>query len=503
MFIDRVKAGRIALTHNSVVVIDELATVGTRQLLELQRLQDRHGFRLIGIGDPRQCQAIEAGFVTRLLEKALGGLPSVETTVRQTDARAREITTLLRQGYAATALEMKRQDGTAEIIAGGYREVIARAADLWQQRHAANADRARYSLTVSTPTNDDARAIGEAIRTRLQAAGTLDRDRRTLAATDPNTGASYALPLAVGDRVRLFNRTNASLGDGRSGAIGDNGSILEVRALRQTGLVLRNDKGTEGLVRWETLADPRSGRLRLTYGYAMTTHTAQGITSTEHIFVTPRGSQATDGHKSYVSGSRHRERDYWLTSEGAEKQEVANRRPLGDPRPIITADLWTNWARNLSRAPEKLNATDLVHQADAVRRAAAGDFLKGMARQEARTEHDGRRDGLARRFQDGQVRAQVSDSGLASTFAATNRQARRTVARLGRTATAVREAVAAQLRRARPLVERASAETRTRLGHLLRAEQQRRAAEQRQRDPAPGPDEATRPYQTRRRGLRG
>lgn len=112
----------------------------------------------------------------------------------------------------------------------------------------------------------------------------------------------------------------------------------------------------------------------------MTTHTAQGITSTEHIFVAPRGSQTTDGRRSYVSGSRHRERDYWLTSEGTERREVINRRPLGDPRLLGSADLWMNRAGSISRTPEKLNAADLVRQADEARQAAARDFLNGIAR---------------------------------------------------------------------------------------------------------------------------
>ena len=500
VFIDRVKAGRITVSDKSVVIIDELATIGTRQLLELLRLQDRHGFRMVAIGDPRQCQAIEAGFVTGLLEKALGAIPSIETTVRQIEPRAREITDLLRRGAAATALEMKRQDGSAEIVAGGTREVVERAASLWQERRAANAGRTGYTLTVSAPTNDDARAIGEAIRVRLQAEGVLRRTRKTLAATDPNSGTDYALPLAVGDRVRLFARTNANFGGGRSGAIGDNGSILAVRAVRKDGLVLRNDKGSEGLVRWESLADRQSGRLRLTYGYAMTTNTAQGITSTEHIFVTPRGSQTTDGHRSYVSGSRHRERDYWLTSEGAEKQEVANRRPLGDPRPIGAADLWTNWARNIGRTPETLNATDLVHQADTVRRAAAQGFLEGMARHEAgRMDQGG---DLARRFRHVHIQTQAAKNGLADGFAASHRRARQTIGRLGRTAATVRDTVAAQLQRARPLVDRAAAAARARLSTMSRAELHRGAEQRHQQDQALENTDAIRQRQRRRHGLR-
>jgi TrwC relaxase/AAA domain len=499
VFIDRVKSGRVTPSEKSVVVIDELATTGTRQLLELLRLQDRYGFRMVAIGDPKQCQAIEAGFVTRLLEQALGSIPSVETSIRQTDPRAREITDLLRRGEAATALDMKSEDGTAEIVPGGYREIVARAADLWHERRAANAGRADYTLSISAPTNDDARAIGAAIRTRLQAEGILGRNRKVLDATDPNGGADYALPITAGDRVRLFARTNANLGGGRSGAIGDNGSIVEVRSIQRDGLVLRNAKGTEGHVTWESLAEPQSGRLRLTYGYAMTTNTAQGITSTEHIFVTPGGSQTTDGHRTYVSGSRHRERDYWLSSEGAEKQEVVNRRPLGDPRPVGAADLWMNWARNISRAPEKLNATDLVHEADDVRRAAARDFLKGMARHEARGERGGQGGELARHFERERMRTQASEIGFARSFADGYRQAEGTFARLGRVATAVRTTIAAQLRNARPVISRAATATQARIVGVMQKAAHEQARPRSEQGSATESEDAMRTRSHRRR----
>ena len=43
-------------------------------------------------------------------------------------------------------------------------------------------------------------------------------------------------------------------------------------------------------------------------------------------------------------------------SDGAERQEVAGRRPLGDQRLVRDADVWANMARNLSRQPEKASA---------------------------------------------------------------------------------------------------------------------------------------------------
>lgn len=485
VFINRAKSGAVVLTHQSVVVVDELGTIGTRQLLELLRLQDQFGFRMVAIGDPKQCQSIEAGQVISLLQKSMD-VPTIETTMRQTDARAREIAELLRQGGVANvgkAIAMKREDKTAEIVPGGHAEVIERAAALWQERKAANADRPSYTVTISTPNNEDARAIGQAIRARLRASGEIGVNRKTLAGIDPNTGTTYAMPVAIGESVRLFARTNAAMGDGSKGEIGDNGSILTITGFKRDGVVLRNDKGTDGVVKWETLADPKSGRMRLTYGYAMTTNTAQGITSSEHIFVTAGGSKTTDGFKTYVSGSRHRERDYWLTSEGAEKQEISARRPLGDPRPITAHDQWENWTRNISKRPEKTNATDIIAQADQTRRTMARGFLDGMTRREAQAANAAPTDDLQPRFQESRIR--VTESGRISEGMANVSRFRQTaIERLDRTAPTVRAAVAGTWEKTRPVIEHATTAMRERLNRALgdyrRREDQRRAEDRRQ-----------------------
>lgn len=485
VFINRVKSGQLVLTHRSVVVVDELGTIGTRQLLELLRLQDQHGFRMVAIGDPKQCQSIEAGQVISLLQKSMR-VPALETSVRQTDDRARAIAELLRKGgeeNVRTALTMKREDKTAEIVPGGRAEVIERAAALWQERRAASADRPRYTVTISTPSNEDARAIGQAVRARLQASGELGSNRKTLAAIDPNTGTTYAMPVAIGESVRLFARTNAAMSAGDGGAIGDNGSILTVTSIRRDGLMLRNDKGTEGLVKWETMADRKTGRMRLTYGYAMTTNTAQGITSSEHIFVTAGGSKTTDGFKTYVSGSRHRERDYWLTSAGAETREIQTRRPLSDPRPVTVQDQWENWTRNISKRPEKTNATDIIQGAEATRRAAGRDFLDAVTRREARAAQAERNDDLRPRFQ--QARIRVTENGrISEGLASVSRFRQAAIERLDRTAPAIRTAVAETWAKTRPVIEHATAAMRERLDRVLgdyrRREDQRRAEDRRQ-----------------------
>ncbi len=371
VFLDRAGKGQVTLDRQSVVVVDELGLLGTRQLLDLLRLQRERGFQLVAVGDPKQCQSIEAGPVIGLLHRALGSevIPELLSTVRQSTERERETSLMFRNGNAAEALARKREDGTALLVPGGYREAIERVAALWQSRREAKAHDPGYSLTVSAPTNVDAREIAAAIRVHRRAAGELGPDAVVVKAAD-QMGVSYDLPLAVGDRVRLFARTNAGYADKSRGIIGNNGSVLEVRRIDAIGIALRNAQGREGLVKWDTLRDRESARIRLSYGDVLSIDATQGLTSTEHIEAMPAGTQAVNAYKAYTQASRHRETSWLVTSDGAERREIAGRRPLGDPRPIREADVWVNMARNLARAPKKASALDFLEQARDLRLGA-------------------------------------------------------------------------------------------------------------------------------------
>ena len=385
VFLDRVAKGQVRLDRTSVVVVDELSLLGTRQLLELLRVQAKTGCRVVAVGDPKQCQSIEAGPVIELLRRALGAdsVPELLSTVRQQSARERETSLMFREGRAVEALALKRADGTAQLVPGSYREAVAHVADLWAARRAANAHDPDYTLTVSVPTNADARAIGAAIRERRRDAGELGADQVVLDACD-QLGTAYSLPLAVGDRLRLFARTNAAYADRGRGIIGNNGSVLEVRAISAEGVVLRNANGRAGLVKWDTLREPASGRIRLSYGDVLTIDAAQGLTSTEHIQVMPAGTQAVTAFKAYTAASRHRRASYLITSDGAERREIAARRPLGDPRPIREADVWANMARNLARQPEMPAALELLERAHWIERGAARALQAGLQPAEQR-----------------------------------------------------------------------------------------------------------------------
>jgi hypothetical protein len=81
----RAQTGKLPLDRDSVVVVYELWLLGTRQMLDLLRLQDGHGFRLVAVRGSKQCQSIEVRPVVDLLRQALGdgALPEILTTIRQ------------------------------------------------------------------------------------------------------------------------------------------------------------------------------------------------------------------------------------------------------------------------------------------------------------------------------------------------------------------------------------------------------------------------------------
>jgi hypothetical protein len=109
---------------------------------------------------------------------------------------------------------------------------------------------------------------------RSAPSGELGDDVEVVDATDRN-GDTYPLALAVGDRVRLFDRVHDARIPGRKTVLANNnGEVVELRELSDEGIIVRNDAGVEGLVAWRKIRTRRDGPVRLAYGYAMTVDTA-------------------------------------------------------------------------------------------------------------------------------------------------------------------------------------------------------------------------------------
>lgn len=376
----RARSGTLQLDRDDVILLDELSLTSARDALELLELRESSGCTLVAIGDPLQGQSVEAGGVVGLLSRALGGaVAEVTTTVRQRAERERELAGLARAGRAADVIDALREDGRARLAPGTQTDAANGAAELWWERVQAVGE---ASVLMLAPTQADARAVAEAMRRRRQAEGRRGPEVAELDAVD-QAGAEYRLPVAIGDRVRLYRRTYGR-GAGR-GALGVNGSILEVRAVEAAGLVLRSGSGREALVPWQALRDRETGRILIGQGDCLTVDSAQGATSdADCCLALPKGSEGMDAGRFYVAMSRHRGLSWIVLGEGAERRAVAGRRPLGDARPIRPADLWSHAAVAFSRRPASETALDLMERAHVARRAAENVFRLGLARIETR-----------------------------------------------------------------------------------------------------------------------
>jgi hypothetical protein len=441
-FLRAVAKSRITLDETSVVVVDELGLLGTRQLNTLLQAQQTHGFQIVALGDPKQMQSVEAGAVITLLRQALGeeAIPTLATSVRQVDAQERETVLLFRNGEAAEAVRRKAENGTLLAVPGGYGEAVTAVVRLWEERRAANAGREGYSVTISAPTNHDAHQISLALRERRRELGEVGANRMTIRATDGDTQAprTYDMALAEGDRVRLFQRTNARFLDGGHGNIANNGTVLTVAAIRKDGLVLRTKEGRDGLVQWDTLRHPGNGRTRLAYGDVLTINTTQGATVSEHILAIPAGSKQVNAFGAYTAASRHRERGYIVTSDGAERADIAGHRPLGDKRQVRSTEVTENIAKNFARQPEKETALGFIERAAQLRKGGVRAMQAGKLGLEQRQVEGKRRATLSSAFRRHGDERRLK--AVSQTVASTTTQQRDLTNRLRTTTAAVRHA---------------------------------------------------------------
>jgi hypothetical protein len=408
----RMERGQLTLDRNSVLVVDEVALIGTRDMVRLFRLQRQQGFQISAIGDDKQSQSILAGATIDLFRRALGNdqVPALVSTTRQIRDEDKETSLLFRNGEAEQALRRMDAEGRLVIVPGGYEDTIRATVNLWLERREINAGRAGYTLGISVPTNADGRAVGEEIRTRRRALGEIGSDLVEIDATDQQ-GEKYTMRLAAGDRVRLFNRVYGLNSEGRSALAGNNGSVVEVVGADSMRMTVRKASGELATVLWDDLREDayerrrlrREGlpppnadaRIRLSRGDAVTISARQSETVTEHITAMPAGSAPVNGFSAYVTESRHRERSWIVVSHGAEKSELQQRRPVGDPRnnvrdpAQIRDDIIVNMGRNLSRQPTKTLAEAFVERAKGLRSGAVELVQRAWFHHEAPQQHAG------------------------------------------------------------------------------------------------------------------
>jgi ATP-dependent exoDNAse (exonuclease V) alpha subunit len=279
------------LPSGVVLVVDEAGMVGTRQLAAVSDLVEKARGKLILIGDDRQLPEIDAGGLFRALANRL---PTIELTenVRQRDEWERTALVELRNGSVVEAVDAYRQH--KRLIIGHDRDdTISRAVADWYRHVVATGD-VTSGLLIGHD-NDTVAELNQQARSHLTASQRL-----------------HGSTLEAGQRVfqtgdRILCRKNQDRLDVLNG---DLGTVITIDSDHGTLTVrLDRDPQTRKLASWYIDQD------HVDYGYALTGHKAQGVTTGRTFTVITSGA---DREWVYVAMSRGRQ---------------ANTLYLADPKP--------------------------------------------------------------------------------------------------------------------------------------------------------------------------
>jgi len=269
--------GRDLLTTRDVLVIDEAGMVGTRQLERVLSHAAEAGAKVVLVGDPQQLQAIEAGAALRSIHERHGGAEIGEVR-RQREDWQRDATRDLANGKTGNALEAYRSHGMVHE-AQTREQARGDLIDRWDRDRQSSPNKSRIILTH---TNNEVRALNEAARMRMRAAGHLGNEVRVMVERGDRGFAS-------GDRV-MFLQNERGLGV-------KNGTLGIIEQVSAQSMSVRTDDE-------HNVSFDLKDYSRIDHGYAATIHKAQGMTVDHiHVLTTP----GMDAHSSYVALSRHRD----------------------------------------------------------------------------------------------------------------------------------------------------------------------------------------------------
>jgi Ti-type conjugative transfer relaxase TraA len=269
--------GRDLLSVRDVLVIDEVGMVGARQLERVLSHAADAGAKVVLVGDPQQLQSIEAGAAFRSIFERHGGAEIGEVR-RQREDWQRDATRDLATGRTGDAIRAYASHGMVHEAASRD-QARDDLIDRWDRERQASAHRSRIILTH---TNDEVRALNEAARERMRAAGDLGDDVRLAVERGERSFAS-------GDRV-MFLQNERGLGV-------KNGTLGSIEQISERSMSVRTDDG-------RSVSFDLKDYNRIDHGYAATIHKAQGMTvDRTHVLATP----GLDAHGSYVALSRHRD----------------------------------------------------------------------------------------------------------------------------------------------------------------------------------------------------
>jgi conjugative relaxase-like TrwC/TraI family protein len=289
-----------------LVVIDEASMLDSRGLAELMSQADKHGDKLVLVGDRNQIQSVGAGRpFDRLVEaaEASGQLHNLSENYRQRNGDLRQAVDLARGGQMRESLDVLTRTGRVIEVPNAELRLVAVAAQY---------DKDTLILTGSRESRDRLNGL---IRDDLAKRGLIDRKTAMtykLSLTDAE-GAKRTVTreFAKGDVVTFLKNDYRKDFDVRNGERG------EVLKTSEGGLTVRLEDGRK--------VEVDMGRYSaLDHGYAMTTYKSQGQTYDKVVVEADTSApQLQDQRNTYVQITRARDDVRVFTDDRAGLREVS------------------------------------------------------------------------------------------------------------------------------------------------------------------------------------
>jgi Ti-type conjugative transfer relaxase TraA len=268
------------LTAKDLVVLDEAAMVGSRQMEALLGHITRAGAKIVMVGDSHQLQPVDAGQMFGTLVRELGK-SDLKDMRRQNQAWARDAVLAVIEGQSSRAISAFNEHGLVSRAADAATSV----ANLTE--HWAADPLPMQNKLVLAGTRLEVYRLNQSIRKAMQDAHAVSGPE-----IEFETSQGGLRRLATGDRV-VFLRNDLGLGvkNGTLGVV--TGCSSDVK---KPIVSVQIDGGS-------TIDVPLASYAHLDHGYALTVHKAQGTTVDGNVYVMA-SDVMTDREWAYVALSR-------------------------------------------------------------------------------------------------------------------------------------------------------------------------------------------------------
>lgn len=362
-FLKDVAKGAVRLGPETVLVVDEAGMLSTRQTLQLARLSEETGCKLVLVGDTQQQQPIEAGPGMRIVKqrvkgvridrirrqkatledylREIDGLPAEEAiekaasmTREERDAARERYTAMIRERKAAgekpLRIERPWQLGVSALLrtgamhqafieldkrgrltlAEGKEDALLRLVAHWSAYMAENPD---HQAVVMARTRADTRALNALLRARHHAAnGSPDYNPATDSAIirihrfrDRGKALEDDFEVRIGDRLRIGS-TVSRLGLRNRDVVTVTGLEKQETADGKERVFITARTRKKRTIRFEP-GEIRNwiGETAIDYAYAATCTTAQGLTIDAGFLLLDEGMARETTYPAATRHTRH------------------------------------------------------------------------------------------------------------------------------------------------------------------------------------------------------